>query len=110
MSAGFEPAVERFIDAPPPVVFGVWHERLTEWWCPKPWTTRIIEHDFRSGGVSALDMSGPDGADAPVMEGVFLEIVPDRSIVITNAFTKGWIPQGWTIVAGQLAALAEGMR
>ena len=82
------------------------------------------------------------------MEGVFLEVVPNESIVFTNAFTAGWIPQtpfmvgfftfapegqgtryragarhwddaaqkqheamgfiqGWTVVAGQLAAIAE---
>jgi uncharacterized protein YndB with AHSA1/START domain len=145
--APFELSVGRYINAPPETVFKVWTERLEEWWAPKPWTTRIIEQDLRPGGCSAIVMSGPDGAGEP-MEGVFLEVVPDRSIVLTNAFTAGWIPQtpfmvafftfapegegtryragarhwdeatlkqheamgfnqGWGIVAGQLAALAE---
>ena len=36
-------------------------------------------------------MEGPDGTEMP-NEGVFLEIVPDKKIVFTNAFTAGWIP------------------
>lgn len=145
--AQYELSVERYIEAPPAVVFKVWTERLEEWWAPKPFTTRLIAQELRPGGRSALVMSGPEG-DTPVMEGVILEVVPDRLIVMTNAFTAGWIPQtpfmvaffefkpegsgtryragarhwdeathkqheamnftqGWGIVAGQLAELAE---
>ena len=145
--APFELAIERYIGAPPETVFKVWTERLEEWWAPKPWTTRIVEQDLRPGGRSAMIMTGPDGASSP-MEGVVLEVVPNRRIVFTNAFTAGWIPQtpfmvgiftltpegagtpyraasrhwdeathkqheamgftqGWSIVADQLAAIAE---
>jgi uncharacterized protein YndB with AHSA1/START domain len=145
--AKYELAIERHINAPPEAVYKVWTERLEEWWAPKPWTTKIIEHDLRPGGRSAMIMSGPDGASSP-MEGVVLEVVPNERIVFTNAFTAGWLPQtpfmvaiftftpdgdgthyraasrhwdetahaqheamgfvqGWTIVAGQLAELAE---
>ena len=145
--AQFELSVERYIDAPPATVFKVWTERLGDWWAPKPFKTRLIAQELRPGGRSAMVMSGPHG-DTPVMEGVFLEVVPDRLIVMTNAFTAGWIPQtpfmvaffeltpegsgtryragarhwdeaalqqhvamnfseGWGIVAGQLADLAE---
>ena len=90
--APFELAIERYIDAAPETVFKVWTGRLEEWWAPKPWTTKIIEQDLRPGGRSAMIMSGPDGATSP-MEGVILEVVPNRSIVFTNAFTVGWIPQ-----------------
>jgi uncharacterized protein YndB with AHSA1/START domain len=148
--ASFELAVERHIDAPPRTVFKVWTERLEAWWAPKPWTTRVIALDLRPGGRSAMVMAGPDGETSP-MEGVFLEVIPNESIVFTNAFTVGWIPQppfmvgffsfvpdgrgtryragarhwneadqkqheamgflqGWTVVAGQLAALAEAER
>lgn len=145
--ARYELAIERFIDAPPEIVFKVWTGRLEEWWAPKPWTTRIIEQDLRPGGRSAMIMTGPDGTTSS-MEGVILEVIPNKSIVFTNAFTAGWIPQtpfmvgfftftpegtgtryragsrhwdeaahkqheamgftqGWSTVAGQLAALAE---
>ena len=88
----FELSVERYIDAPPATVFKVWTRRLEEWWAPKPWTTRIIEHDLRPGGRMATVMSGPDG-ETPPMEGVFLEVTPGERIVFTNAFAVGWIPQ-----------------
>ncbi len=90
--AEFELSIERLIAAPPEVVYRVWTTRLEEWWAPKPWTTKIIENDLRPGGRSAMVMSGPDGATSP-MEGVFLEVVPNRSLVFTNAFTAGWVPQ-----------------
>lgn len=90
--AGFELAVERYIDAPPQTVFKVWTERLEEWWAPQPWKTRIIEMDLRPGGRSAMVMSGPDGESSP-MEGVILEVTPNARIVFTNAFAAGWIPR-----------------
>jgi len=96
--AQFELAVERHIDAPPSTVFKVWTERLAEWWAPKPFTTRIIEQDLRPGGRTALVMIGPDG-ETPPMEGVFLEVIPHQSIVFTNAFTAGWIPNEPFMVA-----------
>ncbi len=33
------------------------------------------------------------------MEGVFLEVVPGRRIVSTDAFRAGWVPQGPFMVA-----------
>lgn len=87
----FELAVERYIDAPPETVYKVWTERLTEWWCPKPWTTEIIEQDLRPGGRSAMIMRGPAGEEH-AMEGVVLEVIPNQRIVFTDAFTAGWIP------------------
>ena len=149
--ATFELAIERFSDAPPEMVWRVWTERLEEWWASKPWTTRVIANDMRPNGRMdgrmALVLGGPDGA-ASEMEGVYTEVIPNKSIVFTNAFTAGWIPQapfmvgffafspegkgtryragarhcdeaahqrheamgftqGWTIVADQLASLAE---
>jgi uncharacterized protein YndB with AHSA1/START domain len=90
--ADYELSIERYIDAPPEVVFKVWTERLEEWWAPRPWTTKIIELDLRAGGRSAMIMSGPDGTTSP-MEVVTLELVPNERIAFTNAFTVGWIPQ-----------------
>ena len=96
--AEFELAIERHIDAPPATVFQVWTERLEEWWAPKPWTTQCIEFDLRPGGRTAMIMSGPGGA-VPQMEGVVLECLPNERIVLTNAFTAGWIPQTPFMVA-----------
>ncbi|MCX7384705.1 MAG: SRPBCC family protein [Alphaproteobacteria bacterium] len=106
MSAPYELAVERFIDAPPAIVFRMFTERLEEWWCPKPWTTRVIEQDLRPGGRSAMVMSGPNGESHP-MEGVILEVIPDRLVVFTDAFTVGWLPQQ-AFMVGFFALTPEG--
>jgi uncharacterized protein YndB with AHSA1/START domain len=155
MTASHELSITRLIDASPNTVYRVWTERLGEWWAPRPYTTPVVELDLRPGGRGRMDMQAPDGTMMP-HEGVFLEIVPNRKIVFTNAFKAGWIPQdpardpclpalivtivtfepegsrtrytarvrhwdeealkrheaigfheGWSIVAGQLAELAE---
>ena len=90
--AQFELSVERYIEAPPETVFTVWTDRLEQWWCPRPWTTELIELDLRPGGRFAGVMRGPAGEEEP-MEGVILEVTPNERIVFTNAFTVGWIPQ-----------------
>jgi uncharacterized protein YndB with AHSA1/START domain len=87
-----ELSITRLIDAPPQSVYRVWTERLGEWWAPRPYTTPVIELDLRPGGRCRTEMLAPDGTRMP-HEGVFLEIVPNRKIVFTNAFTAGWMPQ-----------------
>jgi len=92
MKAEHELSVTRLIDAPVELVWKIATERLTEWWCPKPWTTEVVEQDWRPGGRSAMIMRGPDGEEHP-MEGVFLEVTSNRRFVFTDAFKAGWIPQ-----------------
>lgn len=102
----FELVIEHHINATPATVWRAWTERLEEWWCPKPWTTKIIEHDLRPGGRSAMVMSGPNGETSPI-EGVFLEVVPEKSVVFTDAFTAGWMPQK-AFMVGFFSFTAEG--
>ena len=87
-----ELSVTRHIAAPPEVVYRAWTERLAEWWTPPPWTTEVVEQDMRPGGRSALMMRGPRG-EGGLMEGVFLEVTPNRRIVSTDAYLAGWIPR-----------------
>jgi uncharacterized protein YndB with AHSA1/START domain len=42
--------------------------------------------DFRVGGRYRFAMTGPDGQQGPPFGGEYLEIVPNRKIVYTNAF------------------------
>ncbi|MES2713326.1 MAG: SRPBCC domain-containing protein, partial [Pseudomonadota bacterium] len=95
-----ELAIERQINATPETVFKVWTQRTEEWFCPKPWKARVIEQDFRAGGRSCLVMIGPDGTETPPMDGIFLEVIPNQSIVFTDAFTVGWIPQSPAFMVG----------
>ena len=60
MSGEFELSVERHIDAPPEKVWQIMTGRITEWWCPRPWTTTIAKLDWRAGGAFHLIMRGPD--------------------------------------------------
>lgn len=99
--------ITRLIAAPPATVWKVWTERLEEWWAPKPWTTRVVEMDLRAGGRSAMVMSGPGGEPSSPIEGVFLEVVPQRRVVFTDAFRVGWVPQK-AFMVGFFEFAAEG--
>lgn len=93
MEKTLELSIERMIDAPPEVVWRIWFDRIPDWFCPKPWRAEVVEHDVRPGGRAAVMMHGPDGEEM-LNDGVFLEIVPNRRIVATDAFTPGWVPHG----------------
>lgn len=85
--------VERLIDAPPSALWRAYTEHLSEWFCPKPWRAEVVEMDLRPGGRASITMYGPNGEVVP-NEGVYLEVVPERRIVFTDAFTAGWNPAG----------------
>lgn len=84
--------ITRLINAPIELVWRAWTEHTADWFCPRPWTVELVEQDLRTGGRSAMVMRGPNGEENP-LEGVYLEVIPHRRIVSTNAFTKGWVPQ-----------------
>lgn len=92
MSDARELSVTRLIDAPLDAVWDIATRRMAEWWCPRPWTTEIIEQDWRAGGRSAMVLRGPEG-ESHELEGVFLEVVPHVRFVTTDAFAVGWAPQ-----------------
>jgi uncharacterized protein YndB with AHSA1/START domain len=83
----------RVIDAPPAKVFNAWTDPalLKQWFAPAPWTTPTAELDVRPGGSTLVVMRGPDGNDFP-NRGVYLEVVQDRRLVFTNAYTSAWEP------------------
>ena len=86
-----ELTLERRIAATPATVWRVFTQRTAEWWCPKPWTTPVVDWDLCPGGSARCVMESPDGErhDHP---GVFLEVVPERRVVFTDAFGPGWEP------------------
>lgn len=93
-----ELSVTRYIDAPPEEVYRIWTERTAEWIAPRPYTTPSVDYDLRPGGRANIVMRSPEG-DAIPCPGVFLEVVPNRKIVSTDAFTEGWVPQNAFMVA-----------
>lgn len=92
MTGHCELSITRLIDAPVAAVWRAWTAHGGEWFCPRPWRAEIVEQDLRPGGRSAIVMRGPDGEEH-AMEGVFLEVEPERRIVSTDAFAHGWTPQ-----------------
>lgn len=90
---GNDLVLTRIIDAPPEKVYAAWTqpELLTQWFVPKPWTIAKAELDVRVGGANHIVMRGPDGTEFP-NHGVYLEVVKNRRLVFTDAYTKAWEP------------------
>ena len=86
-------ALTRTIDAPPALLYRCWTEPelIKQWFTPRPWTTPVVETDVRPGGANYILMRGPNGEEHP-NHGVYLEVVPSRRLVMTDAYTKAWIP------------------
>jgi uncharacterized protein YndB with AHSA1/START domain len=74
-------------------VYRAWTDSalLRQWFAPLPDTTPVAELDVRPGGATLIVMRGPDGTELP-NRGVYLEVVPDRKLVITDAYTEAWQP------------------
>jgi uncharacterized protein YndB with AHSA1/START domain len=88
-----ELVLTRLIDAPPEKLFRAWTEPelLKQWFAPKPWTTPHAELDVRPGGSCLVVMRSPEGQEFP-NPGVYLEVVPNRRLVMTDAYVKAWEP------------------
>jgi uncharacterized protein YndB with AHSA1/START domain len=101
MNAEAEPAprsdrelvLTRLIDAPCEKLYRAWTEPelVKQWFAPLPWTTPHAELDVRPGGASLIVMRSPEGKDFP-NPGIFLEVVPNEKIVLTDAYVKAWEP------------------
>jgi uncharacterized protein YndB with AHSA1/START domain len=85
--------LERVIDVPPELVWAAWTkpEHIKKWLTPAPWTTVDCEIDLRPGGMFRSVMRSPEGQDFPNM-GCFLEVVPNRRLVWTDALLPGYRP------------------
>ena len=85
--------ITRLIPASAHMLFRCWTEPelLKQWFVPKPWTIARAEVDLCPGGQSLIVMRDPDGNEFP-NPGVYLELVPNRRIVFTDAYGPGWVP------------------
>lgn len=89
-----ELTLTRLIDAPCAALFRCWTEPslLKQWFAPRPYTTPVAETDLKVGGRSNIVMRSPEGQDIPC-PGTYLEIVPGRMLVFTDAYTGDWQPR-----------------
>lgn len=90
-----ELVLTRLLDAPRRNLYRCWTETelLKQWFTPAPWTTPFAELDPRAGGSSYIVMADPDGNEYP-NRGVYLEVVENERLVMTDAFVKAWEPSG----------------
>src|SRR5215212_912166 len=85
-------AIERFIDAPPQLVWAALTkpEHLKEWYMPKAWgRVSRVEMDVRPGGIFSIDIATADGHDVPNL-GCFLEVIPSKRLVWTSMLFPGY--------------------
>ena len=79
--------VTRTFDAPARFVFEAWSkpELFKKWWVPRSMgmTLRSCELDVRTGGKYRL-VFGDDPANPIAFFGKYLEVVPNKRIVLTN--------------------------
>ena len=83
----------REFDATPDKVYRAWTDPavLTQWFTLGTWRAAKAELDVRPGGSSLVTMRGPDGAEFPNRD-VYLEVVPNKRLVLTDAYTSAWVP------------------
>ena len=96
-----ELVITRVIDVPADKLFRCWTtpDLLPQWFCPPPWVVSHAEMDVRTGGNSVITMKGPNGEEV-VNPGVYLEVVENRRIVFTDAFTSAWVPSQKPFMVG----------
>ncbi|HEY1753640.1 MAG TPA: SRPBCC family protein [Caulobacteraceae bacterium] len=89
-----ELVLTRLIDASPEALYRCWTEPrlLKQWFAPAPLTTPHAELDVRVGGENLVVMKLPDGTESP-NRGVYLEVVPGRKLVFTDAYGADWQPK-----------------
>ena len=87
-------AIERFIDAPPRLVWEALTkpEHLKEWYMPREWgRVARAEMDVRPGGIFSIDIAVANGPEVPNL-GCFLEVVPMERLVWTSMLFPGYRP------------------
>ena len=99
----------RLIEQPAAKLYRCWTEPalLMQWFVPKPWTISQAQLDVRPGGASLIVMRDPDGNEYP-NAGVYLEVVPDRRLVFTDAYTAGWVPSARPFMTGIITFEPDG--
>jgi len=85
--------LERVVDVPKELVWTAWTtpEHIKHWFVPRPWSITACEIDLRPGGVFSTTMRSPEGQEYP-NAGCYLEIVPNKRLVWTDALLPAYRP------------------
>lgn len=85
-------SLTREIALPPAVLFACWtqSQHIPQFFVPKPHRVVACHIDLRVGGAFNTTFD----VDGALMQnnGVWLEIVQDKKLVFTDAYTEGWKP------------------
>ena len=109
MSTDQDLIITRDIAVTPDKLYRCWTEPalLVQWFTPPPWKTIHAETDVRVGGSSYIVMQGPDGTQMP-NRGIYLEVIPNKKLVFTDAYTSAWVPSGKPFFTGIITFENEG--
>jgi len=104
-----ELSLTRLLDAPREKLFRCWTdtELLKQWFVPKPWTIARVDLDVRPGGSTLIVMKNPEGDEFP-NPGIYLEIVENEKIVLTDAYTSAWVPSAKPFMTAIVTFADEG--
>ena len=99
----FDLVLERVIDASPEKIYRAYTDPaiLSQWFAPKPWSISDAVIEPKVGGRLNFVMHGPNGERFP-NSGVFLEVVPNRRLISTDAFTPDWKPAGQPFMVARI--------
>jgi uncharacterized protein YndB with AHSA1/START domain len=99
----FDLVLERVIDASPEKIYRAYTDPaiLSQWFAPKPWSISDAVIEPKVGGRFNFVMHGPEGERFP-NSGVFLEVVPNRRLISTDAFTPDWKPAGQPFMVARI--------
>ncbi len=87
-------AIERFIDAPPRLVWEALTtpEHLKQWYMPREWgSVSRAELELQPGGIISIDIVVGGGQEVPNV-GCVLEVVPMQRLVWTSMLFPGYRP------------------
>jgi uncharacterized protein YndB with AHSA1/START domain len=97
--------VRRSCAAPAARVFAAWSDAaaLARWYVPGDgsWSSAILAHDFRPGGVKKLEF-GPPGETRYVEDCRYEDIVPNRRICFVMTILRGQAPITTSMVTVEL--------
>ncbi|WP_410499410.1 SRPBCC family protein [Chitinibacter sp. S2-10] len=84
----------REVPLPPEAIWAAWTqpEHIVRWFTPAPWRTTECQIDLRPGGLFHTEMKGPQEGEQFSGVGCYLDIVPNRRLVWTNALLPGFRP------------------
>jgi len=74
---------------------------MKQWFAPRPWTAPVVQADVCPGGSNLIVMRAPDASEFP-NRGVYLGVVPNQKLVITDAFVSARQPSAKPFMTGIL--------